>query len=179
MAGSYYEKLISHGVKIYEFTPGFLHAKSFVVDDEVAMVGTINMDYRSFQLHYECGVMLYGAAAIAEVRKDMEGIISRSAPGISVRRGWRSSPVSGRATGRTLPPRHWGPCPAIPAATCGCRSGYATTSAETSWRNSTATAYGTGTACGTASTATRGTEAGKRRATAAAAHTYPGPEAGR
>ena len=80
VAGSYYEKLISHGVKIYEFTPGFLHAKSFVVDGEVAMVGTINMDYRSFQLHYECGVMLYGAAAIAEVRKDMEGIISRSAP---------------------------------------------------------------------------------------------------
>ena len=80
MAGSYYEKLISRGVKIYEFTPGFLHAKSFVVDGEVAMVGTINMDYRSFQLHYECGVMLYGAAAIAEVRKDMEGIISRSAP---------------------------------------------------------------------------------------------------
>lgn len=80
VAGSYYEKLISRGVKIYEFTPGFLHAKSFVVDGEVAMVGTINMDYRSFQLHYECGVMLYGAAAIAEVRKDMEGIISRSAP---------------------------------------------------------------------------------------------------
>ena len=80
VAGSYYEKLISRGVKIYEFTPGFLHAKSFVVDGEVAMVGTINMDYRSFQLHYECGVMFYGAAAIAEVRKDMEGIISRSAP---------------------------------------------------------------------------------------------------
>ena len=80
VAGSYYEKLISRGVKIYEFTPGFLHAKSCVVDGEVAMVGTINMDYRSFQLHYECGVMFYGAAAIAEVRKDMEGIISRSAP---------------------------------------------------------------------------------------------------
>lgn len=80
VAGSYYEKLISRGVKIYEFTPGFLHAKSFVVDGEAAMVGTINMDYRSFQLHYECGVMFYGAAAIAEVRKDMEGIISRSAP---------------------------------------------------------------------------------------------------
>ena len=80
VAGSYYEKLIAHGVKIYEFTPVFLHAKSFVVDGEAAMVGTINMDYRSFQLHYECGVMLYGAAAIAEVRRDMEGIIARSAP---------------------------------------------------------------------------------------------------
>ena len=80
VAGSYYERLLSHGVKIYEFTPGFLHAKSFVVDGEAAMVGTVNMDYRSFQLHYECGVMLYGAAAIAEIRRDLEGIIARSAP---------------------------------------------------------------------------------------------------
>ena len=80
MAGSYYERLLSHGVKIYEFTPGFLHAKSFVVDGEAAMVGTVNMDYRSFQLHYECGVMLYGTAAIAEIRRDLEGIIARSAP---------------------------------------------------------------------------------------------------
>ena len=80
VAGSYYEKLIAHGVKVYEFTPGFLHAKSFVADGEVAMVGTINMDYRSFQLHYECGVMLYGAPAIADIRQDMERIITRSAP---------------------------------------------------------------------------------------------------
>ena len=79
VAGSYYEKLIAHGVKVYEFTPGFLHAKSFVADGEVAMVGTINMDYRSFQLHYECGVMLYGTAAIADIRQDMERIITRSA----------------------------------------------------------------------------------------------------
>ena len=79
VAGSYYEKLIAHGVKVYEFTPGFLHAKSFVADGEVAMVGTINMDYRSFQLHYECGVMLYGAPAIADIRQDMERIIARSA----------------------------------------------------------------------------------------------------
>ena len=80
VAGSYYERLIAHGVKIYEFTPGFLHAKSFVADGEIAMVGTINMDYRSFQLHYECGVMLYGAAAIGSLRRDLEGILARSAP---------------------------------------------------------------------------------------------------
>lgn len=80
VAGSYYERLLSHGVKIYEFTPGFLHAKSFLADDEIAMVGTINMDYRSFQLHYECGVMLYGVDALESIRRDMEGIMARSAP---------------------------------------------------------------------------------------------------
>ena len=79
VAGSYYERLISHGVKVYEFTPGFLHAKSFVADGETALVGTINMDYRSFQLHYECGVMLYGAPAIGDILRDMESIMARSA----------------------------------------------------------------------------------------------------
>lgn len=79
VAGSYYQRLLEHGVKLYEFTPGFLHAKSFVVDGEAALVGTINMDYRSFQLHYECGVMLYGVPAIRELERDMETIMARSA----------------------------------------------------------------------------------------------------
>ena len=78
VAGSYYETLLSHGVKIYRFTPGFLHAKSFVADGEVAMVGTVNMDYRSFKLHYECGVMLYGVDAIADLKADMARVIERS-----------------------------------------------------------------------------------------------------
>lgn len=77
VAGSHYEALLGHGVKIYEFTPGFLHAKSFLADGELALVGTINMDYRSFQLHHECGVLLYGAPAIADLRRDMEGIMAR------------------------------------------------------------------------------------------------------
>ena len=79
VAGSHYERLLRHGVKIYEFTPGFLHAKSLVADGEIALVGTINMDYRSFQLHYECGVMFYGAPMIAGLLSDMEGIMARSA----------------------------------------------------------------------------------------------------
>ena len=78
VAETYWGELISHGVKIYRFTPGFLHAKSFVADGEVAMVGTINMDYRSFQLHYECGVLLYGADAIASIKMDMERVMARS-----------------------------------------------------------------------------------------------------
>lgn len=80
VAGSYYELLLRHGVKIYEFTPGFLHTKSLTADGEVAILGTINMDYRSFQLHCECGVVFYGAPVIADVLRDMEDIQSRSRP---------------------------------------------------------------------------------------------------
>lgn len=90
VAGSYYEMLLRHGVKLYEFTPGFLHAKSLVADGEIALLGTINMDYRSFQLHYECGVAFYGAPVIADVVKDMEGIMERSATVDLVRWGKRS-----------------------------------------------------------------------------------------
>ena len=78
VARSHYERLLRHGVKLYEFTPGFLHAKSFVADGEIALVGTINMDYRSFQLHYECGVMLYGVPAVEDIRRDLESIMVRS-----------------------------------------------------------------------------------------------------
>ena len=78
VAGSYYEQLLRHGVKIYEFTPGFLHTKSLTADGEIAILGTINMDYRSFQLHCECGAVFYGAPVIADVLRDMEDIQSRS-----------------------------------------------------------------------------------------------------
>lgn len=68
---SYYEPLIECGVKIYQFTPGFLHAKCFVSDDIVATVGSINMDYRSLYLHFECGVWMYQSSAIQKVKEDM------------------------------------------------------------------------------------------------------------
>jgi cardiolipin synthase len=67
---TYYKSLMKAGVKIYEYTPGFLHAKSYVCDDEIAVVGTINMDYRSLYLHFECGVLMYGCSAIADIRDD-------------------------------------------------------------------------------------------------------------
>lgn len=78
VAGSYFERLLRHGVKIYRFTPGFLHAKSLTADGEMALVGTVNMDYRSFQLHCECGVALYGAPCIRDLIADMEEIMARS-----------------------------------------------------------------------------------------------------
>jgi len=65
---SYYEPLIRAGVKLYEYTPGMVHAKTFVSDDCVGVVGSINLDYRSLYLHYECAVWMYGTDAVAEMR---------------------------------------------------------------------------------------------------------------
>ena len=65
-----YEALIESGVAIYEYTPGFVHAKTFVVDDLYAVVGTINLDYRSLFLHFECGVWMYKTKSISEVKED-------------------------------------------------------------------------------------------------------------
>lgn len=65
-----YRDLLAAGVKIYEYTPGFVHAKTFVTDDKMAVVGTINMDYRSYYLHYECGVWFYQSRVVKEVKAD-------------------------------------------------------------------------------------------------------------
>ena len=75
---SYYKYLLKAGVKVYEYTPGFLHAKSFVCDDEVAIVGTINLDYRSLYLHFECATLLYKTSTIEDVKNDAVTTISES-----------------------------------------------------------------------------------------------------
>lgn len=75
---SYYEMLIREGVKIYEYTPGFLHSKVFVCDDEIATVGTLNLDYRSLYLHFECGIYIYNSKVIHEIKKDVLETIQKS-----------------------------------------------------------------------------------------------------
>ncbi len=70
---SYYRELIEAGVRIYEFSEGFIHAKTVISDGDFAMVGTVNMDYRSLYLHMECGTCLYGASTIGEIEKDFLG----------------------------------------------------------------------------------------------------------
>lgn len=67
---SYYKSLTKFGVKIYEYTPGFIHAKNFVSDDKVGIVGTINLDYRSLYLHFECGTYMYKTDCLLDVKKD-------------------------------------------------------------------------------------------------------------
>ncbi|MDO4329476.1 MAG: cardiolipin synthase [Lachnospiraceae bacterium] len=77
LARSYYRELIEAGVQIYEYTPGFVHAKSFVSDDEKAVVGTINLDFRSLYLHFECGVLMYQNVAVQAVEQDFEETLEK------------------------------------------------------------------------------------------------------
>lgn len=75
---AYYSQLIEAGVKIYEYTPGFIHSKTFVSDDEIAVVGTINMDYRSLYLHFECGVFMYNTQTVNVMKNDFFKIMEKS-----------------------------------------------------------------------------------------------------
>lgn len=72
MARSHYHRLMDAGVQIYEYTPGFVHAKVYLADGETAMVGTINMDYRSLVHHFENGVWLHRCSAVDSIREDFE-----------------------------------------------------------------------------------------------------------
>lgn len=67
---SYYRELIRSGVRIYEYTNGFIHSKTFVSDDRTATVGTTNLDFRSLYLHFECGALLFDSTAVMEVKED-------------------------------------------------------------------------------------------------------------
>ena len=67
---AHYPPLLEAGVRIFEYTPGFLHAKNFAVDDQYATVGSINMDYRSMFLHFEDGVWLCGDPTVLDVKRD-------------------------------------------------------------------------------------------------------------
>ena len=70
MTRSYYREFLKAGIQIYEYKPGFIHSKTFVSDDEVATIGTANMDFRSLYLQFECGAWLYKAEAVNELRDD-------------------------------------------------------------------------------------------------------------
>lgn len=75
---SNYQALMEDGVRIFEFTPGFIHSKCFLVDDEVCCLGTTNIDYRSLYLHFELSVMLYGCSVIKDIKKDLENTLDLS-----------------------------------------------------------------------------------------------------
>jgi len=77
MARSHYRRLMDAGVQIYEYEPGFVHAKAYLADGETAMVGTINMDYRSLVHHFENGVWMHGCAAVAHIREDFEATFQK------------------------------------------------------------------------------------------------------
>lgn len=72
LAKTYYAELISAGVQIYEYTPGFVHAKIFISDDDTATVGTVNLDYRSLYLHFECGAFIYNNPVVRTIEADFQ-----------------------------------------------------------------------------------------------------------
>lgn len=80
LAKSHYRELLEAGVKIYEYTPGFVHGKVLLSDDTQAVVGTINLDYRSLYLHYECAAYLWKVPALAEIKEDFLDTLQKSQP---------------------------------------------------------------------------------------------------
>ncbi len=100
VAESYWGELMRHGVEIFTFTPGLLHGKTVLADGKAAFVGSVNMDYRSFQLHFECGVLLYGTSVSRPLAEDMERI---AAAGQRVTmKHWKERPWYRKALGTLL-----------------------------------------------------------------------------
>lgn len=75
---SCYDTLLNAGVKIYEFSPGFMHAKTFLIDGKYALLGSINLDYRSLAHHFENGVWLYDCDCIKDIKTDLDLIFNQS-----------------------------------------------------------------------------------------------------
>ena len=104
MSRSYYKRLMDTGVKIFEYQPGFMHAKTYLVDGEYAMVGTVNLDYRSLVHHFENGVWMYRCDCIHAIQADLQATLEKS---ISVTpQMLKANPVQRlfRATVRILAP---------------------------------------------------------------------------
>lgn len=78
LARSYYKELLNAGVKIYEYTPGFIHSKIFIVDNIKSVIGTVNLDYRSLYLHFECATYLYKSNTINKMEEDYQEILNKS-----------------------------------------------------------------------------------------------------
>ncbi|WP_302625451.1 cardiolipin synthase [uncultured Eubacterium sp.] len=100
IARTYYNELIEAGVEIYEYTPGFTHAKMFISDDEKATVGTINLDYRSLFLHFENGCFIYKNKTILDIEQDYQQMLSDSKKVSLIE--CRNRPIVYKACGKLL-----------------------------------------------------------------------------
>lgn len=100
LAKTHYAALLDSGVKIYEYTPGFVHAKVFVSDDREAVVGTINLDYRSLYHHFECATWMYETGCIPDIEADFEATRAQCRP--VTRESLRRLPLRQRALGVLL-----------------------------------------------------------------------------
>ena len=72
MSRSFYNRLARHGVRIYEWTPGFIHSKMCIADGRAAVIGTINLDYRSLYHHFEDACLLYNCEAVRDIQEDFD-----------------------------------------------------------------------------------------------------------
>lgn len=102
---TYYPQLIRAGVKIYEYTPGFVHSKTFFSDGDMATVGTINLDFRSLYLHYECGTLFYKTEGLDKIKEDFQDTFEKCQP-VNMQDYYRF-PLRQRMAGRVL--RVFGP----------------------------------------------------------------------
>ena len=100
LAKTYYCELMDAGVQIYEYTPGFVHAKVFTSDDRKAVVGTINLDYRSLYLHFECAVYLYRNSVIPSIEADFQETLKECRK--MSREDVKSQPLGSRIAGKAL-----------------------------------------------------------------------------
>ena len=100
LAKTYYPQLLEAGVHIYEYTPGFVHAKLLVSDGCRAVVGTINFDYRSLYLHFECGVYMEDAPAVGQVEQDFLDTLSKCQEATLAQ--WKARSLGSRLTGYIL-----------------------------------------------------------------------------
>ena len=96
---SYYAQLARHGVRIYEWAPGFIHAKQMLADDAVACVGTINLDYRSLYLHFENGCVIYDNPALKDIEADFENVFGEA---VEVTKYYANERVGALRIGRRL-----------------------------------------------------------------------------
>ena len=78
MSRSFYPRLMDAGVEIYEYKDGFIHSKNYLTDDEYAIVGTANLDYRSLVHHFENGVWMYNTDVIADIKNDFDLTLEKS-----------------------------------------------------------------------------------------------------
>lgn len=100
IARTFYPALLRAGVRIYEYEPGFVHAKSFVADDVMGTVGSINLDYRSFYLHFECGVYLYESPVLLQLEADFKATLAGCLP--VTMESYRRLPLWEKACGHLL-----------------------------------------------------------------------------
>ena len=100
LAKSHYPELFDAGVKIYEYTPGFVHGKVFLSDDRQGVVGTVNLDYRSLYHHFECAAYLYKVPALQDIKADFEDTFEKSHP--ITREDIKNQSLLTRMTGRLL-----------------------------------------------------------------------------